>query len=150
MMDPVDAIMVVMEESFDPAYGEAWTRAQVSGALILPSTHYRLAVGTDNATDTTEPRGFILSRHAAGEEELLLIAVRPRFRGCGIGRHLLEAFCKEAKSRGANNLFLEMREGNRAQTLYQAFGFTCVGRRKDYYRNGKTRPIDALTFKLSL
>ena len=149
-MDPVDAIMAVMHEAFDPAYGEAWTRAQVSDALILPSTHYRLALGQDDRTGRLDAQGFTLSRLCAEEEELLLIAVRPQFRGRGIGTQLLQAFCADAKRRGARNLFLEMREGNHAEILYRAVGFTRVGRRKDYYRHTKTGPLDALTFKLSL
>ncbi len=150
MMDPVDGIMQVMQEAFDPAYGEAWTRAQVSDALVLPSTHYRLSVAADDGADGGVVRGFTLSRHAADEEELLLIAVRPQYRARGIGRELLQALCADAKRRGVRHLFLEMREGNQAETLYQSLGFTCVGRRKDYYRSGNTGPFDALTFKFLL
>ena len=150
MMDPVDQIMIVMNEAFDPAFGEAWTRAQVSDALIFSHTHYRLSLAPPDAAGQREVRGFTLSRHAADEEELLLIAVRPQFRGGGIGSELMQAFCNDARARGAQNLFLEMRDGNSADTLYHKFGFTCVGRRKDYYRRAKDGPLDALTFKLVL
>ncbi len=149
-MDPVDAIMVVMQEAFDPAFGEGWTRAQISDVLILPSTHYRLAMSDPLGDGQREVQGFTLSRIAADEEELLLIGVRPKFRGRGIGKALMQAFCNEARRRGARHLFLEMRKGNNAQSLYESLGFTCVNRRENYYRRATNGPIDALTFKLTL
>ena len=48
MTDDLDRIMAVMEAAFDPAFGEAWSRRQVSDALVMPNTHYLLA-GADGA-----------------------------------------------------------------------------------------------------
>lgn len=151
MMDDLDRIMAVMEAAFDPAFGEAWTRRQVSDALVLPNTHYLLA-GRDGAPPLEgEPAtGFALSRGALDEEELLLIAVDPAHRGRGIGYALLERFIASARSRGATRLFLEMREGNTAERLYRRHGFSSVGRRRDYYRRGSGGPLDAITFALDL
>jgi ribosomal-protein-alanine N-acetyltransferase len=147
MSDDLDRIMAVMEAAFDPAYGEAWTRQQVEDALVLPNTHYLLA-GPDGRVpgEGAEAAGFVLSRGAADEEELLLIAVDPRHRGRGIGTALLEQFVAEAGARGAARLFLEMREGNPAESLYQRHGFASVGRRRAYYRRGTGAPLDAITF----
>ena len=92
--------------------------------------------------------GFALSRGAMDEEELLLIAVAPAYRGRGIGERLLARFMAEARARGAERLFLEMREGNPAETLYRRHGFTNVGRRRHYYRRGSAAPLDAITFAL--
>ena len=147
MTDDLDRIMAVMEAAFDPAYGEAWTRRQVGDALVLPNTFYLLA-GPDGRApgDGEEAAGFILSRGAADEEELLLIAVDPLHRGRGVGAALIERFVAEARARGAVRLFLEMREGNPAETLYRRSGFAVVGRRRAYYRRGTGAPIDAITF----
>lgn len=147
MTDDLDRIMAVMEAAFDPAYGEAWTRRQVGDALILPNTHYLLA-GPDGRApgDSDAAVGFVLSRGAADEEELLLIAVDPRHRGRGIGSALLERFIAEAQMRGAARLFLEMREGNPAEALYRRHGFANVGRRRAYYRRAAHAPLDAITF----
>lgn len=151
MTDDLDKIMAVMEAAFDPAFGEAWTRRQVSDALVMPSTHYLLA-GKDGRTvrDDEPAAGFTLSRGAADEEELLLIAVHPDQRGCGIGGALLERFMTDAQARGVTRLFLEMREGNTAEALYRRYGFSSVGRRRDYYRRGSGSPLDAITFALEL
>src|SRR5690606_3931493 len=112
-----------------------------------PNTHYLLAGPDGRAPADGEPAtGFALSRGAADEEELLLLAVDPRWRGRGIGGALLERFVAAARARGAARLFLEMREGNTAETLYRRHGFESVGRRRHYYRRGSGSPLDAITF----
>ena len=149
MIDDLDRIMAVMEAAFDPAFGEAWTRRQVGDSLTLPNTHYLLAGPDGGPPAEGEPAvGFALSRGAMDEEELLLIAVAPAYRGRGIGEGLLVRFIAEARARGAERLFLEMREGNPAESLYRRHGFTNIGRRRHYYRRGSAAPLDAITFAL--
>lgn len=143
-IDDLDRIMQVMEASFDPAYGEAWTRAQVSNALLMGQCYYTLA-GTKNQSE-----GFTLSRHTGEEEELLLIAVHPAARRRGIGEQLLEQLICAARDRGAQRLFLEMRENNPAIHLYSKAGFVPVGRRPDYYRDGSGGRLDAITLMRKL
>ena len=149
MINDLDRIMAVMEAAFDPAFGEAWTRRQVGDALVMPNTHYLLAGPGGEPLRVGDPvAGFALSRGAADEEELLLIAVRPDHRGRGIGSALMARFIEQARGRGAERLFLEMREGNPAESLYRRHGFATVGRRRHYYRRGSARPLDAITFAL--
>jgi ribosomal-protein-alanine N-acetyltransferase len=150
MTDDLDKIMAVMEVAFDPAYGEAWTRRQVGDALTLPNTHYLLAGPDGEDPGDGDATGFLMSRGAAGEEELLLIAVSPEARRRGIGRALLQRFVKAARERGHLRLFLEMRDGNPAGHLYRDFGFEPVGRRRNYYRGARNGPIDAITYARSI
>lgn len=145
--------MRVMEEAFDPAYGEAWNRRQVSDALILPSTHALLvdALGDAITGQTARvPAGFVLSRHAADEEELLLIAVSPAFRARGLGRVLIDRLFAAAAQRGVARVFLEMRRGNPAVHLYHKVGFEPIGERPNYYKTASGERIDAITFARSL
>lgn len=145
--------MRVMEEAFDPAYGEAWNRRQVSDALILPSTHALLVDAQGDAiTGQTArvPAGFVLSRHAADEEELLLIAVSPAFRARGLGRVLIDRLFAAAAQRGVGRVFLEMRRGNPAVHLYHKVGFEPIGERPNYYKTASGERIDAITFARSL
>jgi len=146
-LDDIDRIMAVMEAAFDPAYGEAWNRRQVSDALLLPNTHYLLS-GADGGAprEGDAATGFVMSRGAADEEELLLIAVHPAHRGHGVGQALLERFIAAAEARGAVRLFLEMRDGNPAESLYRRVGFEPVGRRRNYYRGAAKGPLDAITY----
>lgn len=148
--DPVEAIMQVMQAAFDPRFGEAWTRREVADALVVRNTHYLLAPPPPGAIGLPGVCGFVLSRQAADEEEVLLIAVLPQARGCGVGTALLRQFMAEAAQRGSRRLFLEMRDGNQAIRLYHRLGFAEIGRRANYYRKAAGGPVDAITFSLSL
>lgn len=149
--DSVDRLMSVMSASFDPAYGEAWTRRQVEDALLLGNCHAQLAntEGMPAGEDETVA-GFSLSRTGFEEEELLLFAVLPEYRGRGIGRAILDMLSVAARSRGATRLLLEMRRDNPAESLYRTFGFSIIGERKDYYRTATGARIDAITFACEL
>ena len=151
--DLVEQIMQVMEAAFDPAYGEAWNRRQVSDALTLPHTFALVVDKFGRAHDGTRddtPAGFVLSRHAADEEELLLIAVMPDFRGLGLGRELIAQLFAAARDRGATRMFLEMRKGNPAIKLYEKVGFEPIGSRPNYYSLSDGRKVDAITFGATL
>lgn len=146
-IDDLDRIMAVMQAAFPPAYGEAWNRRQVSDALVLPNTHYLLADGSGQEPVSGRPAiGFALSRGTLDEEELLLLAVHPDHRGRGIGTVLLQRFIEGAQARGRTRLFLEMRDGNPAGSLYRRAGFEPIGRRRNYYRAAAEGPLDAVTY----
>ena len=144
--DPADlpAVAEVMAEAFDPRFGEAWTTAQCLGMLALTGVWLTLA-RRDGALV-----GFALSRVVAGDGELLLLAVRPAIRRSGVGSALVRAVIAEAKQRGAEQIHLEVRSGNRAVGLYLAQKFQKVGTRKDYYRGASGEIFSAETYALRL
>lgn len=158
-MDHLDHMMTIMSDAFDPYWGEAWTRRQLGDSLALPTIFYRL-IGADGMPlptgpecvppDDFVPAGFTLTRYVRGEEELLLIGVRPDHRGRGLGRKLMKHFELDARSRGATHIFLEMRTNNPAEKLYRSCGYLPVGTRKDYYCLKDGNRLDAVTFSLKL
>jgi ribosomal-protein-alanine N-acetyltransferase len=96
------------------------------------------------------PCGFILVRHAAGEAEILTLAVTPDHRGLGIGAALVEAARKQLEATQVQDLWLEVAEDNTAaRRLYESAGFEPVGRRRGYYETSEGR-IDALVLRLKL
>jgi ribosomal-protein-alanine N-acetyltransferase len=135
----LDDVMAVMNDSFDPCYGEAWTAPQCAGLLPMPGVWLTLALDGD------EVIGFALARVIADEAELLLLAVRGNKQRRGVGKLLLGAFVARASARGARRLHLEVREGNHAVKLYNDGGFTQVGRRRSYYSGRDGQIYDALT-----
>lgn len=146
-MSELDQLMAVMEAAFDPHWREAWTRQQVVNSLAMPHTYAILVDDTgENLADGKEAAGFVLARRAPGEEELLLIGVRPDRRGRGIGRLLIERFADLARTTGAERIFLEMRANNPAESLYRSCGFEPIGRRTNYYRTLDGSFLDAITF----
>jgi [ribosomal protein S18]-alanine N-acetyltransferase len=140
----LNAVMGVMEDSFDPAFGEAWTGPQCAGLLPMPGVWLSLAM------DGPDVVGFALARVVTGEAELLLLAVKRSAQGRGVGQSLLDRFTGIAKSRGAHRLHLEVREGNRAIRLYKRAGFSEVGRRRNYYNGRNGEVYDALTLARSI
>jgi [ribosomal protein S18]-alanine N-acetyltransferase len=90
--------------------------------------------------------GYVVALDAADEGEILNLAVAPAGRRHGLGRALVEHVLDELASRGARQVYLEVRESNGpARALYAAQGFKEVGRRKQYYR----RPVeDAIVLRL--
>jgi [ribosomal protein S18]-alanine N-acetyltransferase len=97
------------------------------------------------------PVGFVLSRRAADQAEILTIAVTPKARGRGIGGALLAAHLPALAMSGAKALFLEVEATNKAAIrLYQSFGFQQVGERKAYYRAADGGRATALVLRRDL
>ena len=145
--DDIDRIMAVMRTAFDPAFGEAWSRAQVENSLLMGNTRYVL-IGTDGAApaECAPVAGFAMLRNVLDEDELLLFAIAPEWRRRGLGRCLLTIVLNQAKAAGKTRVFLEMRRGNTAESLYRAQGFKPIGERPKYYRSDAGDRIDAVTF----
>jgi [ribosomal protein S18]-alanine N-acetyltransferase len=112
-------------------FAHPWS-AQEIAALIARSITFA-AAALDPASG--ELRGFVLSRLAADETEILTIAVEPALRGRGVGRALLSESLRQAANAGAKSMFLEVDENNApALALYARLGFVKVGERVGYYR----------------
>lgn len=135
----LNEVMLVMNDSFDPAYGEAWTAPQCAGLIPMPGVWLSVARDGDSTL------GFALGRMVVREAELLLLAVKRSSQGAGVGRSLLQHFVDIAVARGAQRLYLEVRDGNPAIKLYRSAGFSEVGRRKNYYTGQDGQIYDALT-----
>ncbi len=140
----IDAVMAIMTTAFDPSYGEAWTESQTLSMLTMPGTWVSLAQVDGR------PAGFALIRLVADEAELLLLAVIPDFRRCGVAMALIERSLRILRRRSANRLHLEVRHNNPAIELYSKAGFTLIGRRPGYYRGIDGKVHDALTLSCSL
>ncbi len=111
-------------------FAQPWDRAAMAGMLAMPGCFGWIA-GKDY------PLGLILCRVAADEAELLTIGILPGQRSRGYAGRLLAAAQDEARTAGAQMMFLEVATDNvAAQRLYQKHGFAMVGRRHNYYGQG--------------
>ncbi|MDB5695818.1 MAG: ribosomal-protein-alanine acetyltransferase [Sphingomonas bacterium] len=140
----IDTVDALMEQAFDPRFGEGWTRAQCLGVLAMPGVRLLLAWLDD------EPAGFALVRTVLDEVELLLLATVPAHRRRGVAATLLRALAGEARADGATRMHLEVRAGNDAAQLYLAQGFAKLGERRGYYRGRTGQLFDAHTYSLAL
>ena len=96
-------------------------------------------------------QGFILSRLAAGETEILSVAVSSTRRGRGLARALLNLHLRRLAGLGARTVVLEVDEDNEpARRLYRRAGFREVGRRPAYYQQGRDKAATALVLRRDL
>lgn len=138
--DDIDAVMEIERR----AYPFPWTRGIFRDclragypALVLVEAGGRLA-------------GYALLSVAAGEAHVLNVCADPALPRQGHGRRLLRALLQQARGRGAQRVFLEVRPSNEAAiALYHAEGFNEIGRRPRYYpaRDGRE---DAIVMALEI
>ncbi len=133
-----------------PAFSEAQARDVAAIAAIHGQSFqrgwgedevYRLlidrAVIAHRATLGRALIGFIISRLAADEAEILSVAIAPARRGGGLSRPLLDLHLRRLAGFGKRAVFLEVDEQNApARALYQRAGFYEVARRQGYYQGG--------------
>lgn len=75
------------------------------------------------------------------------LCVHPDYRKQGIAKTLLETLIKGARDAKLSFITLEVRESNiPAIKLYEGFGFTKVGERKNYY-NHPVENAELMTLK---
>ena len=78
--------------------------------------------------------GYAISAIQEESCHLLDLGVSPEWRRSGVGSELVAEALADAATLGATEVFLEVRESNRAaQALYAGFGFAPGGRRNRYY-----------------
>lgn len=105
-------------------------------------------VVADRAASGRSNVGFILSRRAADEAEILSVAVARSWRGRGLARRLLELHLRRLAGLGLRAVFLEVDEDNTpARRLYARAGFHEVGRRPGYYAQGAGKTAAALVLR---
>ena len=89
-----------------------------------------------------------VSRHGFGEIGML---VDRDWRGCGVGRALVQAAISWARGRGLHKLCLEVFAHNAAAiALYRKSGFVEEGRRTKQYRRANGELWDSIVMGLAL
>lgn len=117
-------------------FSRPWTGGEFAD-LLAQATVFGFTV-RETGRGGQPPAGFVLARLAAGEGEILTIAVARAHRRRGLGWRLMDAVLRELHGARAEALFLEVDETNTAAiTLYRRLGFREVGKRPAYYRSGE-------------
>lgn len=124
----LDGILEVEGESFT----NPWTREMYAWELQNRSVCHILVVRTPDCPVA----GFCAFWLVFDEIHINNLAMRPRFRGQGIGTALLHHVLAEAKDLGARRATLEVRASNEgARRLYERLGFYVAATRRNYYSN---------------
>jgi ribosomal-protein-alanine N-acetyltransferase len=128
----------------DSATAAHWSMKQYETAFSLePPPRVILIIQEDAGA-----QGFIAGRTLGEEWEIENIAVAGLERRRGFGTRLVGEFLDLARGRGADTVFLEVRESNlAARRLYAKWNFVARGRRKLYYHDPEE---DAIVYQLGL
>ena len=124
----LDGVLDVESESFT----NPWTREMYAWELQNRSVCHIYVVRMDECPVA----GFCAFWLVFDEIHINNVAVRPRFRGGGIGTALLRHVLGEARHLGARRATLEVRASNEAaRRLYERLGFYVAATRRHYYTN---------------
>ena len=129
------------------AFAQGWSEEEFDALAASPATIADAVV----SGASRQLLGFVISRVAADEAEILSIAIDNSARQRGAAKALLPVHLARLAERGAKRLFLEVDAGNRpALALYARFEFQQVGKRKAYYRKPDGSAAQALIMKRAL
>ena len=110
------------------AFRRGWSEQEVEGMLLDRNVIAQRALSGRGLA------GFIMSRQAADEAEILSIAVARAGQGRGLARRLLDLHLRRLAGLGTRAVFLEVEQNNiPAIKLYERAGFREVSRRPNYY-----------------
>lgn len=88
--------------------------------------------------------GYALGWHLGDVLDVISVAVLPSARKQGVGEALMRALMERAREAEVGSLCLDVRASNApAIALYAKLGFSAVGKRRQYYRDGE----DSLTMQ---
>lgn len=95
--------------------------------------------------------GYFLVMLAVDEAHLLNISVAAAYQHQALGRMLLDQATAEARQHQMRTMLLEVRESNtHAAKVYRRYGFTEIGRRKNYYPAANQTREGAIVMSLPL
>ncbi len=123
------------------AFPKPWAAAEIA-KLMENQAVFALLHGNGAAAN-----GFVMAWAAAGDSELLTVAVVPEARRKGVGAALVTSAGVAALVRGAASMHLEVAEDNEAaRALYWKLGYEEAGRRHAYYA-GEGGSVDAIVMR---
>jgi [ribosomal protein S18]-alanine N-acetyltransferase len=129
--DDLDAIMALETSTF---LSDAWSAESMSSELASRHTYYLFAFDPSSPS-VLAGYGGLLAPRGSGDGDIQTLAVAENARRHGLGRTLVTALIAEAASRGAKQVFLEVRADNPgARALYDSLGFEQIAVREKYYQ----------------
>ena len=124
----LDGVLDVESESFT----NPWTREMYEWELQNRAVCHIYVVRVPGC----EVAGFCAFWLVVDEIHINNVAIRPQFRGQGLGTALLTHVLAEGRRLGARRATLEVRASNvDARRLYERLGFAVAGVRRGYYSN---------------
>lgn len=126
-IEDLEKIKNVLEEEFD----DFWNYSILKNELKNPNATYFVL---KNGIEIIGFAGYIKILDTA---EITNIVIRKKNRGHGFSKVILQHLTTYCKTQNIKQINLEVNSNNKiAINLYEHFGFSKVGCRKNYYKNG--------------
>ena len=126
-------------------YPHPWSRGNFTDSLASGYSGWTLR------DDGGALVGYFLLMTAVDEAHLLNVAVAAPRQREGLGLFLLDKIVACARGLSMESILLEVRPSNlRALKVYEKYGFTEIGRRKNYYPAHDGLREDAIVMRFSL
>ncbi|MFL9925077.1 ribosomal protein S18-alanine N-acetyltransferase [Herbaspirillum lusitanum] len=140
-VDDIDQVVAVEQQ----IYSHPWTRGNFLDSLYSGYQSQTLRTADGRLI------GYFLVMLAVDEAHLLNISVAADMQHQGFGRLLLEQATTLARKHAMTSMLLEVRASNlHAMKVYNRYGFSELGRRRNYYPAGGLMREDAIVMSLVL
>ena len=121
------------------SFANPWTRQMYLREMDNPRVSYIYVLRIRGGTDEGVVAGFCSFWLLSDELHINNLAIKPDYRGHGMGAALLQHAMDTAARLGARRATLEVRRSNHAaRQIYERLGFEIGGVRRNYY----TDPIE--------
>ena len=141
-----DALVIaeMSRDYIEAGLGWSWTRERILRSLRHRDTNAIVAVrDADRA-------GFAIMKYGDDEAHLLLLAVEPAHRRCGVGSAMVEWLERCAEVAGIGRISLEARASNEAaRAFYRRHGYTQAQLLPGYYGGRETSVRMVKSFGMS-
>lgn len=112
------------------SFSKPWSEKSITESFLSQSNIFFVAEINGKIV------GYIGMTLSIDEGYILNVAVLPQYRKQGVGRKLVESLISFGENNKLVFITLEVRESNiPAISLYTQYGFSQVGKRKNYYSN---------------
>lgn len=134
----LDEIMEIEELSYPNHH---WSKDS-----FINETENKLATYRCGLTSKGDIAGFYGFWQILEEAHITTLAVHPDYRRQGISKQLMTDLIEECYKKMIKYITLEVRESNiPAITLYDKFGFSTIGTRKNYYQDNNENALIMFT-----
>lgn len=121
------------------AFSHPWSKNAFYEELDNPLSRYFVLTCNDIVC------GYCGLWHIIDEGHITNIAIKKEFQGQGLSNLLMKELLRYKDENNLTFLTLEVRESNiKARSLYEKYGFSEIGKRKNYYENNETAVLYSL------
>ena len=144
MREDALGIAEMSRDFIEHGLGWSWTRERILRSLRHRDTNAIVAVRE------ADRAGFAIMKYGDDEAHLLLLAVKPTHRRCGVGSAMVEWLERCAEVAGVGRITLEARASNEAaRAFYRSHGYTQAQLLPGYYGGRETSVRMVKAFGLS-